>query len=294
MNSISNKGVIAKQIGKHLISTLIILLFLAGIFIFAFPYVSDIFHAKAQTRVIESYHDLISGIDERHLYELVEAAREYNEELRNNPNRFHPTENELAKYYSMLRTDNEIEDGIIGSIEISEVGINLPIYRGTDDADLRVGAGHIMGTSLPVGGIGTHTVITGHRGLHTAKLMTNIDRMEIGDVFTLSILNLRLHYITDQIVVVLPDDLSQIAICPDSDYATLLTCTPIGINTHRLLIRGMRVTDECLTDTNNMTEEYQLSMWDYIIISILILSFLLLIILLLIIIKKAIKKKRKQ
>jgi len=292
MSRKSNKGVIAKRIGKHLITALIILLFLAGIIIFSFPYVSDFFHSRAQTRVIETYHDVISNTDESHIDEIIKAAREYNEELRNNPNRLHLTENELAQYHTMLRTDNEIEEGVIGSLEVKEFGINLPIYRGTDDAILQIGAGHIAGTSLPVGGPGTHTVITGHRGLHTAKLMTDIDRMKIGDVFTLNILNLRLHYITDQIVVVLPDDFSYIAICPESDYATLLTCTPIGVNTHRLLIRGVRIPDEYLADINNITEDYQIKVWYFIIIALLFLSFLLLLILLFIIIKKAIKEKR--
>jgi len=292
MNSNSRKGVIAKTIAKHLISTLIILLFLAGIIIFSFPYVSDFFHSRAQTRVIETYHDVISNTDESHIDEIIKVAREYNEELRNNPNRFHLTENELAQYHTMLRTDNEIEECVIGSLEIDKIGIKLPIYRGTDDAILQIGAGHIEGTSLPVGGPGTHTVITGHRGLHTAKLMTDIDRMKIGDVFTLNILGLRLHYITDQIEVVLPDDYSKVAICPNSDYATLLTCTPIGVNTHRLLIRGVRVPDEDLTDINNKTEDYQIKVWYFIIIALLFSSFLLLLILLFLIIRKKVKEKR--
>jgi len=279
-----------KKFGRHFITVFIILLFLAGILIFSFPYVSNIIHTRTQSRVIESYQDSVNKADENYLDELIEVAREYNKTLRNNPQRFHKTEDELRQYHNMLRIEDEVVEGVIGSLEIEKVGINLPIYRGTDDAILRIGAGHIEGTSLPVGGSGTHTVITGHRGLHTAKLLTDIDHMEVGDLFTLNILNLRLHYITDQIEIVLPDDFSMIAICADNDYATLLTCTPIGVNTHRLLIRGIRIPDSELPGVDFTIEEYQLNIIEYIKLYMLFMSFLLLLILLYILVRKALRR----
>ena len=284
-----------KRLRKNIITIIIILLFLAGAFIFSFPYVSDYFHTRAQSRVIETFQDALNSVDDQHLEELIKKAKEYNEALRSNPNRFRKSKEELAQYHTMLQLDKtNIENKIIGTLEIKELDMTLPIYLGTDDETLRIGIGHIEGSSLPVGGPGSHTVITGHRGLHTAKLMTDIDRIKIGDVFTLNILNLRLHYKTDQISIVLPDDFSNLTIYPDKDYATLLTCTPIGVNTHRLLIRGTRIPDENISQKNIAKEEYQITIWDYIILSLIFLSLLMLLIAILMIIRKIINESRKE
>ena len=285
------RGVIVKRIGRCIITALIILLFLVGAFIFAFPYVSEHIHSKSQTRVIESFNESIKAVDDSYLEELIKAAREYNDVLRKNLQRFYLSEDDLKQYHNMLRVNNETIEGVIGSLDIDRIGINLPIYRGTDDVTLRIGVGHIEGTSLPVGGIGTHTVLTGHRGLHTAKLLTDIDRMEVGDIFVISTLNLRMYYEIDRIVIVAPDDFSDIMICPDNDYATLLTCTPIGVNTHRLLVRGIRIPDVQASEIIFAIEKYQLSIIDYIKICLLFISLLLLIILLFIL-KKRMKSNK--
>ena len=227
-----------KKIRRLIVTILLIVMFLAGLSVFSFPYVSDFIHRRAQTIVIDEYRKAVRNTDESHINELVEAARRYNEELRKNGARFYLTEKELDEYRNMLQIGVST---VIGTIAIPVADIHLPIYSGTDDAVLAIGAGHIEGTSFPVGGAGTHSVITGHRGLHTASLFTEIDRMDIGDTFLLNILNLNLLYEVDQIEIVLPDDFSLLDIYEDKDYVTLLTCTPIAVNTHRLLIRGVRV-----------------------------------------------------
>ena len=282
-----------KSLGKHLISVLIILLFIAGIIIFSFPYMSDYFHTRSQTRVIDDFNSSLNLINEDHIKELIQAARDYNEALRSNPNRFYPTQEESTHYHTMLQIDvPEAGNNIIGTLEIKELDMILPIYLGTDEEMLRIGIGHIEGTSLPVGGAGTHAVITGHRGLHSSKLMTDVDRMKIGDVFTLNILNLRLNYITDQIEVVLPDDFTKLTIYPDKDYVTLLTCTPIGVNSHRLLIRGVRIPDYEISEHKINTEEYQISIIESIKLYVLFLSLLLLLVLIYILVRKALKREK--
>jgi sortase A len=269
------------------------LLFIAGASILAFPFLSDYFHAKAQTRVIEGHNEALASIDKPHLDRLIEAAREYNEELRANPNRFHKTDNELARYHDMLQIGESGSD-IIGTLEIERLGISLPIYLGTDDDVLRIGLGHIEGTSLPVGGPGTHTAITGHRGLPTASLLTDIDRMEIGDIFTLNILNLQMHYMADQIEVVLPDDFSKLSIYPDKDYATLLTCTPIGVNTHRLLVRGIRLAGEAVPEIEAVATEIRTSVSPVLRTIALFLWLPLLILLLLLLAKNKTKASSRE
>lgn len=140
----------------------------------------------------------------------------------------------------------------MGYIEIPKIRVSIPVYHGTDDAVLSAGVGHIEGTSLPVGGTGTHCALSGHRGLPSSKLFTDLDQLEIGDTFKITVLNETLTYKVDQIKIVLPDDTSDLGIDPDQDYVTLLTCTPYTINTHRLLVRGVRTEDE---NTSTVTAE---------------------------------------
>ena len=252
---------------------------------------SNTIHTRNQTRVIESFHDSINNTDDDFINEVIKAAIQYNKELINNPHRFFPTQEELDHYHSLLKTKNNTNINMIGTLEVPKLNMILPIYLGTNENTLKIGLGHIEGTSLPVGGIGTHTVITGHRGLHTARLLTDIDKMQIGDVFTLNILNQTKHYITDQIIIVLPDEYENLAIDPNKDYATLLTCTPIGVNTHRLLVRGERVQDENVPILISSTEDYQI---DVEILTQLILTILLIIILaiIMILITRLIKNKK--
>ena len=223
---------------KHLFTIIIILIFLTGLSILLYPTVASYINAGRQSRAVASYHEAVSKLDERDYSDLLAAARAYNEALRDNPNRFHFSREDMSEYKSLL---NFATGGVMGTIEIDSIGVKLPIYHGTSEAVLQIGAGHLEGTSLPVGGLGTHTGISGHRGLPSSILLTNIDRLVIGDIFLLRVLNEKLYYQVDQILVVDPQDMEAMAIEPGMDYCTLITCTPYGINSHRMLVRGGRV-----------------------------------------------------
>jgi len=164
-------------------------------------------------------------------------AEQYNRELTGKPNRFMLSEEEYAEYETML---NLTGSGIMGYIEIPKINCSLPIYHGTDEAVLQIAVGHIEGTSLPTGGAGTHTVLSGHRGLPSARLFTDLDQMEEDDLFVIRVMDRVMTYMVDQILIVLPEEMDGLAIDPGEDYCTLVTCTPYGINSHRLLVRGRR------------------------------------------------------
>jgi sortase A len=231
-------------LGKHLLTAFIALVFLAGAAVFFYPLVADALNAQYQTRAVASYHEAVRNTDGDRLSELLAAASAYNESLADSPGRFEPSKEELERYSALMLVTGS---GVMGTLEIPSVGVNLPIYHGTGENVLQSGAGHLEGTSLPVGGAGTHAVITGHRGLPSSTLLTDIDRMEIGDIFTLRVLGRTLAYEVDRVLIVLPDSFEPLALEPDMDYVTLLTCTPYGINSHRLLVRGHRVEDAVRT-----------------------------------------------
>lgn len=173
--------------------------------------------------------------------ELWEAARQYNDSLFERGENFFLPEERRAEYESLLNVSNL---GVMGYIEIPKLSVSLPIYHGTSDSVLQVAVGHLDWTSLPVGGESTHCVISGHRGLPSAKLFTDLDRMNVGDTFTLRILDEVLTYEVDRILIVLPEETEPLLIEEGKDYCTLVTCTPYAVNTHRLLVRGRRVENE--------------------------------------------------
>jgi len=224
----------------------LILLFLTGLSILLYPVVSDYVNSRSQTRAIARFNEDLARLSPQDYTELLEEAREYNERLRAKPNRFVMNEEELAEYYSMLDFTGR---GIIGVLEVDVIKVRLPIYLGTEESVLQVGIGHLEGSSLPVGGTGTHSIISGHRGLPSSTLLTNADRLGIGDIFVLKILNETLTYEIDHKVIVEPGDFDYLGIDPDMDYCTLLTCTPYGINSHRLLLRGHRIFPESEEET---------------------------------------------
>jgi len=226
---------------QHLLTIVLALVFLIGLALLLYPTVSDYFISRSQSRVVSSYHDEVMLMDESEIIAMFEAAYAYNDRLRLKQDRFSLTDEEYSEYNNLLNVGGR---GVIGALEVELVGINLPIYHGTSESVLQVALGHLEGTSLPVGGPSTHTVITGHRGLPSATLLSNIDRLEIGDVFEVRVLNQTLTYQVDQIQIVEPHDFSFLGIYQGRDYATLLTCTPIGINSHRLLVRGHRIESE--------------------------------------------------
>ena len=191
-----------------------------------------------QSRAIASYVDQVNSLDDAQYETMLEQARAYNETLVGKEDRYILDEAETAEYNSLLDVTGT---GIMGYVVIPKINVRLPIYHGTDPSVLEIAIGHIAGSSLPVGGESTHCVLSGHRGLPSAKLFTDIDQLKEGDQFMLEVLGDTLTYEVDQIKVVLPDELEDIEIEEGQDLCTLVTCTPYGVNTHRLLVRGHRV-----------------------------------------------------
>ena len=211
---------------------------LAGIILLAYPSVANYWNSMHQSRAIASYTETVSKMDRDDYTVILDGARAYNAKLAETGIRWSMTEEERKEYNSTLQIPGT---GVIGYISIPKFHIRCQIYHGTDEAVLQVAVGHIEGTSLPVGGESTHCVISGHRGLPSARLFTDIAKIREGDTWTITVLNETLTYECDQIRTVLPDDLSDIQIEEGKDYCTLVTCTPYGVNTHRLLVRGHRI-----------------------------------------------------
>ena len=228
---------------RHLSTILLVGVFLLGLGILLYPSVSDYWNSMHQTRAIGAYEDTLSGMTQKDYSEYFAQADAYNAALASLPTPLTGYEvldtlEEVPKYRDVLDVNGM---GIMGYIDIDEIGVELPIYHGTDPSVLNVAVGHLEGTSLPVGGVGTHCVLSAHRGLPSARLFTDLDRLKVGDTFTLTVLNRLLTYQVDQVLIVEPDQVEALAIDPNEDYCTLVTYTPYGINTHRLLVRGRRV-----------------------------------------------------
>jgi sortase A len=226
-----------KFLKKNLVTFLLLILLAAGFGLLAYPSVANWWNTLHGSRAIVSYDQSVANMEQEEINAMFEAAEDYNEALQSNPSRFLPTDEEHETYESLLRVE---DTSLIGYLYIPSIRLNLPIYHGTEESQLQTGIGHLEGSSLPVGGKGTHAVLSGHRGLPSARLLTDLDQMSIGDTFEITVLNQTLTYEVDQIRIVLPDELDSLAIDPDQDYVTLVTCTPYGINTHRLLVRGHR------------------------------------------------------
>ena len=223
---------------RHFVTLLLILVFLTGLGLLLYPSFSDYWNSFHQTRAIMNYAENVANLDTEKYKEIIESARRYNQEMSLTGIRWLMTDEERAVYESELNIDNT---GNMGYIDIPKIDIRLPVYHGTNESVLQTSIGHLEGTSLPVGGEGSHCVLSGHRGLPSAKLFSDLDKMVVGDTFILTILNETLTYEVDQIRIVEPSDLSDLQIEEGQDYCTLLTCTPYGINTHRLLVRGHRI-----------------------------------------------------
>ena len=222
---------------KHWSTILLVFIFMIGLSLLLYPTFADRWNSMHQSRAIASYSEAVANIDDDQYDEIWNAAWEYNRSLLERSSSFRLTEEQKQTYDRLL---NITDSGIMGYIEIPGIDMSLPIYHGTDEAVLQVGAGHLEWTSLPVGGAGSHCVISGHRGLPSAKLFTDLDRMVLGDTFTLRILDEVLTYEVDQILIVEPQDTDALMIEEGKDLCTLITCTPYGINSHRMLVRGHR------------------------------------------------------
>lgn len=239
---------------KSRITTFILIFaFLAGLCLVLYPKVSDYYNSFHQTRAIYRYISSLEELDEEDYEELLNAAKEHNRSLvQERRNQYKLTDEQFEQYLNLLTVS---DDGIMGYIEIPVIGVSLPIYHGASDRVLQTAIGHLEWTSLPVGGESTHCVLTGHRGLPSSRLFTDLDRLVEGDVFMLRVLNETLTYEVDQILIVEPNETSQLQIVSGKDYCTLITCTPYGVNTHRILVRGHRIENEILSSAAHVTAD---------------------------------------
>ena len=237
---------------NRITAILLVAVLLAGLSLLLYPLVSNYWNSIHQSQAIATYMDEVSALDDGAYDALWEEAQQYNTSLLENENRFFPDEEEQRRYEQLLSI---ADDGIIGYIEIPSIDVTLPIYHGTSEEILQVAIGHIEGSSLPVGGLSTHCVISGHRGLPSSRLFTDIDRLSEGDIFTLLVLDEALTYEADQIRIVEPDDISLLEIKEGEDLCTLVTCTPYGVNSHRLLVRGHRVENQEATGFLRITAD---------------------------------------
>ena len=227
-----------KNRGNSMTTLFLILMLFAGLSLLLYPTVSNYWNSLHQSRAIAAYVEQVAQTDNETFDQLRGQARAYNRTLVGKAYRYDMTRQEREEYLGLL---NVSENGIIGYIEIPDIHCELPIYHGTDANALQVGVGHIEGSSLPVGGESTHCAISGHRGLPSAKLFSDLDKLTVGDRFILRVLDDTLTYEVDQIHTVLPGEMDELEIVEGEDYCTLVTCTPYGVNTHRLLVRGHRV-----------------------------------------------------
>ena len=238
---------------RRLTNLLLLLIFLVGVGLIAYPTVSDYWNSFHQSRAIISYVEKVANLDTEKYDEIMNAAMEYNKDLARKGNQWVLSDEETARYNEELNVDGT---GNLGIISIPKLNLELPLYHGTSESVLQTSIGHIEGSSLPVGSphlndddfddvaFASHCLLSGHRGLPSARLFSDLNNMEVGDVFYLNIMDQTLTYQVTDIYVVLPNDSSKSMLEPGMDLCTLITCTPYGINTHRLLVRGRRIMNE--------------------------------------------------
>lgn len=226
----------------HTATTIVlVIIFLAGLSLMLYPTVSNWWNQRHQTQAIAGYVKKTKDMSKEERKKMWDEATAYNQKLSTQQTSFNLTDAEMGEYNKTLDVTGT---GIMGYIEIPSIKVSLPIYHGVDQAVLQIAVGHIPGSSLPVGGSGSHCVLSGHRGLPSATLFTHLDRMQVGDHFMLKVLDKTLTYEVDQIRTVLPDEIDDLDRVPGQDYCTLVTCTPYQVNTHRLLVRGHRVPND--------------------------------------------------
>ncbi|MEE0059643.1 MAG: class C sortase [Acutalibacteraceae bacterium] len=223
---------------KNLSTIILVITLIIGLSLLLYPTISDYWNTLHQSKAIAGYVETVANMGEEQYTDFLNKSNEYNKKLASSPTHWRLSEKEKAEYNSLLDISGS---GIMGHIEIPKINCSLPIYHGSEDNVLQIAIGHIAGSSLPVGGKSTHTVLSGHRGLPSAKLFTNLDKLEKGDLFMIRVLDEVLTYEVDNILITLPDDFSTLGISRDEDLCTLVTCTPYGVNTHRILVRGHRV-----------------------------------------------------
>lgn len=226
---------------KHITTIILVVILFAGLSLLLYPSFSDYWNSMHQSRAVAAYAETVANINDDDYEQLWSAAEQYNQELSMSGMIWSMSDAQTRQYDKLLRID---DSGMMAYIEIPKINCSLPIYHGIEESVLQTSIGHLAGTSLPVGGESTHCVLSGHRGLPSAKLFTDLDKLAEGDEFLIRTLDEVLTYEVDQIRVVEPMDLSNLQIINGMDYCTLVTCTPYGVNTHRLLVRGTRIKTE--------------------------------------------------
>ncbi len=251
-----DKKTVQKKKSGNASTIILVAIFFVGLCVLLYPAVSDFWNEKRQSQAIINYDDLIVDLTPEDYSAFFSQADSYNQKIRNMSFPFLNHKDIADEYYSILDVNG---DGMMGYITIEKIKVQLPVYHGTSDRVLNSAVGHVEGSSLPVGGESTHTVLSAHRGLPSAKLFTNLDKLDIGDIFTIRILDRTVTYQVDQILIVLPEKTDDLNIVQGEDYCTLVTCTPYGINTHRMLVRGTRIENiEPEKVINVITEAYQI------------------------------------
>lgn len=266
------------QMKKKLYNIILILILFGGLSLLLYPTVSDYWNSLHQSKAIATYTETVSDMDNVEYKNMWKQAEEYNNNTWVGTEARNLTDEQKEEYESVLNIGGS---GVMGYIDIPKINCTLPIYHGTDEGVLNVAVGHLEWSSLPVGGEGTHCVISGHRGLPSAKLFTNLDKLAEKDIFMLRVLDNTLTYEVDQILIVEPDDTSALLSVSGEDYCTLVTCTPYGINSHRLLVRGHRIENTATSSQAKVTADAvriePLIVAPIVAIPMLVLLFLLII-----------------
>lgn len=237
---------------KHLSTIFLFLIFFIGLSLLLYPTFADWWNSFHQSRAVASYVEQVANMDDDQYQEIWNAAWDYNRSLIDRPNDYLLSDEQRQHYNALLNIGG---NGIMGYIEVPKLDIVYPIYHGTDEAVLQIAIGHLDWTSMPVGGEGSHCVVSGHRGLPSARLFTDLDQMEVGDTFLLRVLDEVLTYEVDQILIVEPQVTDDLLIVEGEDLCTLITCTPYGINSHRMLVRGHRIETEEVKAVRRVTAD---------------------------------------
>ena len=254
---------------NKLMNVLLVLIFAAGLSLLLYPTIADAYNSYLQSRIILSYSEQVDAMETAAYEAEMAQAKAYNARLLEREHPYKLTEELEEQYWQMLDISQ-----IMGYVEIPTIDVTLPIAHGTEKDTLEDYVGHLKWSSLPVGGKSTHSVISGHRGLPSSELFTNIDRLEIGDVFYIHVLGQTLEYWVDQINVVLPTDYTNLGIVEGRDYVTLMTCTPYGINSHRLLVRGIRIDRNLIPERENVQIKNEIQSVDMMVLIPVILVIL--------------------
>lgn len=265
---------------------LLILVLLAGLSLLLYPSVSDYWNSFHETRAIATYAEEVANLNQDQYDEIWAEAESYNASLTDRVNAYLLSDAQKEEYQQLLNVSGL---GVMGYIEIPSIDCSLPIYHGTEESVLQIAVGHLEWSSLPVGGESTHCVLSGHRGLPSAKLFTNLDKLQTGDIFMLRVLDNVLTYEVDQILIVKPQETGALRIEEGKDYCTLVTCTPYGINTRRLLVRGHRIDNIEEAKTVHVTAD-AIQIEPLLVAPVVAIPILLLLLILLLLPKKPRKK----